>query len=378
MGSTGKLKITVVTYMPSPYQVELLNAVAGSGDVRLDVVYVFSNRGDAGGSFSPAARAWGGAEVRHQHVNLDDGEKAYSTAADMVDRSDLVVFSYYRHPVVGTLIRRRAASGKKWAFWGERPGYHLRGLLGSVIARSQLAPLYVSDAPIWGIGEWAVDGYIERFGWKRRYFNVPYFSDLSRLGGIGIREKSAADLTFLFSGSLIRRKGVDLLASVFKKLALRYPGVRLRVTGDGPMRSRMEKELSFLRERVEFRGFLPYGELTENYGGADVLCVPSRYDGWGMVVPEGLAAALPVISSDRTGAAREFIRRGVNGWVVPAGESGALYSTMSEVAELSEEALLKYSINARISVSQHSLENGVERFISAAEGSMGASIRGVR
>jgi len=375
--SSRKKKITVVTYMPSPYQVELFNAVAGAGEVGLEVIYLFSKYPVRVGDVSPAAAAWEAQEIRHSHVNLDEGKNAYSAAVNMMDTADLAVFGYYRHPAAGKLIQRRADSGRRWAFWGERPGYHLQGRLGAWLGRWQQRPLYRSEVPIWGMGEWAVKGYRERFGWKRLYFNVPYFSDLSRLSSIGIREDTGKERTFLFSGSLIRRKGADLLAAAFRKLASRYPGVRLRITGDGPLRSVMEKELSALSERVDFRGFRPYRELTENYRGAHVLCVPSRYDGWGMVVPEGLAAALPVIATDRTGAALELVRKDVNGWVVPAGDGGALYSAMQQAAELPAETLLKYSVSARTSISRHSLEKGVERFISAAEGSMGASTKGV-
>jgi glycosyltransferase involved in cell wall biosynthesis len=47
---------------------------------------------------------------------------------------------------------------------------------------------------------------------------------------------------------------------------------------------------------------------------ADVLVLPSRWDGWGMVVNEALTAGVPVIVSDRCGAA-DLIQHGVNGFV---------------------------------------------------------------
>ena len=44
----------------------------------------------------------------------------------------------------------------------------------------KLAPLRESRAPIWGIGQWAVEQYRAEFGEERTYLNVPYFSDLQR------------------------------------------------------------------------------------------------------------------------------------------------------------------------------------------------------
>ncbi len=72
-----------------------------------------------------------------------------------------------------------------------------------------------------------------------------------------------------------------------------------------------------MSERVEFAGFKDWNELPGEYASADVLCVPSRYDGWGLVVPEGLASGLPVIATDRMGAALEFVETGRNGWLIP-------------------------------------------------------------
>jgi glycosyltransferase involved in cell wall biosynthesis len=123
----------------------------------------------------------------------------------------------------------------------------------------------------------------------------------------------------------------------------------------------MMHKLAPVSERVEFVGFRDWHELPGEYAAADVLCVPSRYDGWGLVVPEGLAAGLPVIATDRMGAALEFVRRGRNGWLVPAGDEEALLGAMREAA------VDELPGGARESVSEHTLENGAGRFFRYAE-----------
>ena len=85
-------------------------------------------------------------------------------------------------------------------------------------------------------------------------------------------------------------------------------------------------------ERVEFVGFKDWKELPAEYAAADVLCVPSRYDGWGLVVPEGLASGLPVIATDRMGAALEFVRDGRNGWLIRRVMRRRCLSAMREAA----------------------------------------------
>jgi glycosyltransferase involved in cell wall biosynthesis len=281
---------------------------------------------------------------------------------------DLVVFNYYTDPCATRLIHRRAASGKPWCFWGERPGFHKPEWLGWLRRRWKLAWLHTTQAPIWGIGQFAVERYQKEFGPRRTYCNLPYFSDLERFQAITRAHKKddESERVFFFSGSLIHRKGVDLLARAFIRLAGELSNVRLKFMGEGELRSALEQMLQPVSDRVEFLGFKDWPELPSCYATADVLCVASRYDGWGLVVPEGLAAGLPIIGSDRMGAAIEFIETGRNGWIVPAGDEDALFSALREAALLPPTRLAELSRRARESVSEHSLQHGAERFIRAA------------
>jgi glycosyltransferase involved in cell wall biosynthesis len=78
-----------------------------------------------------------------------------------------------------------------------------------------------------------------------------------------------------------------------------------------------------------------------------------------MVVPEGLASGLPVIATDRMGAALEFVETGRNGWLIRAGDEDALFEAMREAA-IGELADLRRQ--ACDSVCMHTLQNGVARF----------------
>jgi glycosyltransferase involved in cell wall biosynthesis len=343
------VKVLVLTDCPSPYQVELFNEIAEQGKCELEVAYL---RGH------DPQRQWTAAEIRHESMELSNGGMV--RARESTRRADLVVFNYYRHANAERLIDERARHGGPWCFWGERPGFHQPVWIGRLMRKWKLAKLHASPAPIWGIGEFAIDGYKQEFGTRRDYFNLPYFSDLKRFETRGREAKR--ERVFLFSGSLIARKGVDLVASAFARLDV--PNVRLRIVGDGPLRESLRQQLTALSERVEFVGFRDWHELPREYAAADVLCVPSRYDGWGLVVPEGLAAGLPVIATDRMGAALEFVRTGKNGWLIPAGDESALLGAMREAA------VGQLPAGARESVSEHTLENGAERFTRYARGAI--------
>ena len=291
----------------------------------------------------------------------------FRAAAEAMEQSDLAVFNFYNHPLASRLMRQRARSGRAWCFWGERPGFRSPGWMGRLFRRWHLAALHRTCVPIWGIGQFAIEQYEREFGGGRKFFNVPYYTDLSRFACQRNGRVLPGTTTFLFSGSLIVRKGVDLLALAFARLAGELPGVRLRLLGKGRLRPELERRLQPFAERVKFVGFRDWDDLPAEYGQADVLCVPSRYDGWGMVVPEGLAAGLPVIATGQTGATLDLIEPGRNGWLIPAGDEEALYQAMKKAVLLSPAQFSERSGAARQTISRHALSDGVERFWYAAQ-----------
>lgn len=349
------MKVFVLTDCPSPYQVELFNEIESQGDCALEVAYLRSRDPN---------RQWQSTEIRHAAIELDASRDEIARAGESARAADLVVFNYYRHANAERLIGERSELRTPWCFWGERPGFHQPAWAGRLLRKWKLSQLHASPVPIWGIGKFAVDEYRREFGVRRPYFNLPYFSDLKRFTNSERREQP--ERTFLFSGSLIERKGVDLLAAAFVELAREFSDVRLRVIGDGELRESVEQTLRPVRERVEFVGFKDWDELPEAYASADVLCVPSRYDGWGLVVPEGLASGLPVIATDRMGAALEFVESGRNGWLIRAGDQKALVNAMREAARLPVSELEQMGRHARESVSAHTLQNGAARFARCA------------
>jgi glycosyltransferase involved in cell wall biosynthesis len=226
--------------------------------------------------------------------------------------------------------------------------------------------------PIWGIGSWAVVEWRREFGGDRLYFNVPYFSNLERFRFPFRELREPGRRKILYSGSLIDRKGVDLLATAFSMIAREFPGVSLTVVGTGTREDEMRAKLGHLSDRVTFEGFKPWDELPPVYRDADLLCAPSRYDGWGLIVPEGLASGLPVIATDRTGSAHDLIDPGINGWIVSAGELDSLLVALREAVTLNSDRFTQMSLESSRSVAGHSLERGASRFVEACRETLAA------
>ena len=352
------MRVAVVTFLPSPYQVELFNAVHAARQIELQVIYLRS------AAQGPISRHWTFDRIEHPNIMLD--RQGATPAKEAIDSADLVAFNYYRHDVALKWLQRRADANAPWCFWGERPGATRWAPLGNAYRYFRLAALRRGRSAIWGIGQLAVDRYRASFGPQRKYFNVPYFSDLSRFAAVGPRRRAGEQARkVLFSGALVLRKGVDVLADAFVRLRRELPDASLTLLGAGELKRALQSKLK--GHAATFPGFQPWAALPSLYGHADVLVTPSRHDGWAMVVPEALAAGLPVISTPQTGAACEFIRPGTNGWMVERLTAASLASAMLDA---SRADLAAVSGAARASVSRHQLADGVERFVAAARGSV--------
>ena len=349
-------EIALLTHFASPYQIEFFDAVERLKPGAIVVYYLHRTH---------PTRNWMGNAPRHRARFFKDDPTAFSDAQKDFRTAHFAVFNFYAEPPVPALLKIRVASDRPWCFWGERPGYR-HPLLGRLLRIWKLRALHASRQPIWGIGGWAVDAYRKEFGPDHAYVNLPYFSDLTRFQS-GVALRFSQDINFLYSGSLSSRKGVDVLARAFCRLAQVEPRARLKIMGQGGRENTMKILLSSCQDRIEWLGFKDWNELPVVYASAHFLCVPSRYDGWGLVVPEGLASGLPVIGSDRTGAALDLLKPGFNGWLVSAGDEDSLYDAMRAAAGLREREYHAMREHARESVAKHSLADGARQFLAAVD-----------
>jgi glycosyltransferase involved in cell wall biosynthesis len=347
-------KVVVLTDIPSPYQVETFNALDPVIEGGLAVIYVRE---------TVPIRQWSIPELHHQCCFLNRGE--LEKAQRWVCCADLVIFCGYRATLLQKLIALRQRVHRAWAFWGERPGFIAKGKLGQLLRIVSQHRIRRAGIPIWGIGAWAVDAYIKEMGQTHLYLNVPYFSNLGCFLEIKRPFPSYNEpVRFLFSGSLTKRKGADLLLRAFVALLREGVEAKLTILGSGPLDQPLRRAAARAGGSVEFLGFRQWQELPDIYARSDVLCAPSRYDGWGLVVPEGLASGMPVIATDRMGAARELITK-ENGWLVRAGSVKDLVDAMRQAAHqplLARQAAIEA---ARIVAIKHNLDNGIFQIKSA-------------
>jgi len=123
----------------------------------------------------------------------------------------------------------------------------------------------------------------------------------------------------IFAGRLIREKNVDVLIKAIYLTKKTFPNIKCLIIGDGVERPRLEKIVQELnvRDNVIFKGFMKdYDDLISYMKSSKVFMLPSKREGFGMVVIEANACGLPVVVLDhKMNAATDLIIVEVNGFI---------------------------------------------------------------
>jgi glycosyltransferase involved in cell wall biosynthesis len=134
-----------------------------------------------------------------------------------------------------------------------------------------------------------------------------------------------------FVGRLIEQKGVDVLLDAFPRIREQHPEAALVIVGDGPLRRDLHARAERLGPGVRFAGWID--QAVRTMAACDIVVMPSRWEGLGLVALEALACARPLVASD-VDALPEIVRNRETGLLVPPGDPSALAAAV--VALLNE------------------------------------------
>jgi glycosyltransferase involved in cell wall biosynthesis len=143
----------------------------------------------------------------------------------------------------------------------------------------------------------------------------------------------------LFVGSLQPRKNLTGLLSAWMIIKDQIPDVWLVIAGESSFVFR-KSDLP-MPERVAFLGYVPDSELPGLYASAEVLCLPSFDEGFGLPVLEAMACGVPVIASN-TGALPEVV--GDAGLLVKPSDTPAIANALLRTLQ---DKALRESLKAR-------------------------------
>lgn len=367
------LKCVLWTSIPTHHQRHFLDALRRSG-VDLQVRYYRT--------VGPERRALGWSTPE----SLPPGEQYVDPAPSALDtlqdwRGHVHVIPGYGNRFLRRLCVAVSKERVSWVHWSEwaRPG--LRWLATYPVKRwyARMVNEYALGA--FGTGHTAVRDF-RRWGIHvQRVAALPYAppaADSRAMPDPVCAEFRSGRRAFLYLGSLSGNKGTDLLLRSFSRIASRDSRWVLLLVGNDQSKSqfkRLAKKLG-IEQRVLFRGAVPAAEVSGVLKTADVLVLPSRYDGWGAVLNEGASMGLALVASDNAGAAWHLIDPGENGFRVRAGSASSLAEAMK--AYVSNPRLAEtHGAHSQELFTAYTPERNARRFVNSIQSwlAMGATRR---
>jgi glycosyltransferase involved in cell wall biosynthesis len=318
-------RLVLFTEIPAPYRIPLFNALAE----RLDLRVVFLRKRQPsrlyrlheeeirfGWRVLPGLRFGGGS--RWAVVNADVGRAMRG--------ADVVLLGGWNQPAFWQALawaRARRVPAIAWVestLRDQRPGF-----------ATQAKRLFARRATAFCVPGRAAEDYVRSFRPDSRVAVAPNAVDAGLFASrLPDRERLRSDLGLdracvLFVGRLAPEKGVDVLLEAARGL-----DAELVLAGSGPEDARLRATAP---ANARFVGHVDRDDLPAWYAVADVLCLPSRSEPWGMPLNEGAAAGLPLVATESVGAAWDLIEHERNGFRVPSDDADALREALGRLLD---------------------------------------------
>jgi glycosyltransferase involved in cell wall biosynthesis len=344
------MRLVILTEIISPYRIPLFNALARRPEVDLHVIFMAET--------DPHLRQWQvyKEEIQFSFQVLPSWRKRMGKYNMLLNRGvgsalgaarpDAVLCGGYSYVASWQALRWSQSRGIPFLLWSESNSQDLRRGFALV---EFLKKRFLRKCQAFVVPGWSARQYLLAQGIKDSdIFTAPnavdndFFSERAA----AVRAHAAATRVrlglpnryFLFTGRLVKEKGVFDLLSAYDRLdsSIREE-VGLVFVGDGSCRKQLEDRAAAVAPGiVKFAGFVQRDELAEYYGLADVMILPTYSDTWGLVINEALACGLAVIVSRAAGAAADLVKDNWNGWLVPTGGVAGLTAAMQSLASQPE------------------------------------------
>lgn len=268
----------------------------------------------------------------------------------------------------------------KWIHWSERMGFNLaKKVFYNMSIFKLIRPLFLFNRKVYGkmVNDHAVGAFAQGHLAKKDFISI------------GIEREKIANLYycfnpenkllmekpklldefkfkyyFIYSGSLCKRKGIDILLKSFAKNKHKDWGLILMGIDE---KDNYYKKMAYklgIENQTLFTGAVNVDDVGQYYHQSDILILPSRFDGWGAVLNEGAAYGLPLIATEECGSAYHMIKEEVNGYRVKVANIRSLATAMKKYID-SPYLIEKHGRESKIIFENFTPQANVNRFTEA-------------
>ncbi|HEV7747318.1 MAG TPA: glycosyltransferase [Pyrinomonadaceae bacterium] len=351
--------IHFITWLPLPYQQVLCrtlhqyygsNFIVWYGETRREE---FPFAGDLSGSF--------------QKYFLDQCGYRKLAANLFRDKQAVVILGGWRSPMSARVLGITTLLGSSVLLWADHPHPRERGASLRLVRNLYLKTVNKVVSGFLACGKPTVE-HLHSLGLTReKIANFPYWTELPESwelpAGTEISDPRATPLRLVGVGRFAGVKGFDVAIEAVSLANKRagYRQVELLLAGDGPEGTTLQDLAKAMdcEAQVRFGGWLEPEQVQQAIRDADALVIPSKFEPYGVVVLEAMAAGRPVLASDGVIAALD--RDDGTGAILfhPAGDAETLSRQIASLAE-NRSGLGRASLAARLTAEKWPTSRAIE------------------
>lgn len=241
------------------------------------------------------------------------------------------------------------------------------------IFKKMIKKFYLSGAECYFSPNEVTDKYLRYYGATSKIYRYPFtsvtnddiheFQIFSRVADnkyelrkkLGILE----DRVVVGVGSFTFRKGWDILLNSISDTNVGY-----YIIGGKPQKDYLDIVAQRDLTNVHFVEFCDKERVYNYYRAADVFCLPTREDIWGLVVNEAMANGLPVITTFECNAGLSLVKEGYNGYLFEAKSKNAIGQLSYLLHKiLYNDDISKLSANSIKIISEYTIEKMADSYI---------------
>lgn len=177
-----------------------------------------------------------------------------------------------------------------------------------------------------------------------------------------------SDILILYAGKFEQVKSLDVFVSAFIKLAA--PNLHLLLVGNGPDEEKLRSLAanSTVANNIHFSGFVNQSVIPAIYQSADLYCLPSISETWGLAVNEAMACGKAILVSDKVGCAADLVKADYNGAIFEAGSLSSLTDKLAGLVDKGKSGLAEMGRNSNKIIQDWTFEAQVDHIINYKDG----------
>ncbi|MBU3200971.1 glycosyltransferase family 4 protein [Clostridium estertheticum] len=357
------MKVCIITNIPSPYRVDLFNHLIDKSIYDINIIYSSKNEDNRfwkidkvllkNSSFLKSKTIKIRTKMDYKYIHIP-----FNIIAKLNDiKPDIVIGSEYNPTIVEAFIWCKLKK-VKYISWSdgtlnsEKNINNIQLILRKLICREANALIASSTATKMAQLKYGAK--------EERIFISLLTVDINKYLIERDYNRSNKTPKLLYVGSLIKRKGLDLL---FDAISLVNYEFVLNVVGEGEEIHNLEDQVQNLgiREKIKFLGYLQQNELKKLYAESDIFVLPTREDCFGLVILEAMCAGLPIICSKYADGVLDLICEGENGFIIEPYNNKQLANTIQNLLN-NPEKIKAMGKSSYTKVDNFTLENVLKGF----------------